>query len=78
VDVRDEQALVLGQRFLDFGVLRQYREVGHAETFRGLALGDTVVLVAMLDHQPRSFAGDSLTKHVGAWRAARHQNIGSS
>ncbi len=73
-----EQALVLGERLLDLGVLRQHGEVGDAEALRGLALGDAVVLVPVLDHEPRGLARDGLAHHVAADRSLRHQKIGSS
>jgi hypothetical protein len=53
-------------RFLDLGVLRQYRKVGDAEALGGLALGDAVVLVPVLDHEPRGLACDGLAHHVAA------------
>ena len=76
--LRPEQALVLGERFLDLGVLRQHGEVGDAEALRGLALGEAVVLVPVLDHEPRGLARDGLAHHVAADRSLGHQKIGSS
>ena len=76
--LRHEQSLVLGERLLDLGVLRQDREVGDAEPLRGLALREAVVLVAVLDHEPRGLPRDGLPHHVAAYRSLWHQNIGSS
>ena len=67
--LRHEQALVLGERLLDLGVLRQHGEVGDAEALRGLALGEAVVLVPVLDHEPRGLARDGLAHHVAADRS---------
>ncbi len=78
VSVWHEQALMLGERFLDLGVLRQHGEIGDSEAFRGLALGETVVLVAMLDHQARGLARDRVAHHFAPDGSARHQKIGSS
>jgi hypothetical protein len=67
-----EQALVLGERLLDLGVLRQHGEVGDAEALRGLALGEAVILVAVLDHEARGLARDRLPDHLAADGSSGH------
>src|SRR5688500_10855077 len=41
-------------------------QVGDAEALGGLTLGDAVVLVPVLDHEPRGLACDGLAHHVAA------------
>jgi hypothetical protein len=73
-----EQALVLRECRLDLGVLRQHGEVGDAEALGRLALGEAVVVVPVLDHEPRGLARDGLAHHVAADGPPGHQKIGSS
>ena len=73
-----QNAGMLDERFLNLGVLRQYGEVGDAKAFCGLAFGEAVVLVAVLDHEPRGLAGNCLSHQVASHGPARHQKIGSS
>ena len=73
-----EQPLVLGEGCLDLSVLWQHGEVGDAEALGRLALGDAIVVVPVLDHEPRRLARDGLAHHVAADGSPGHQKIGSS
>ena len=75
VCVRGKEALVLGERLLNLGVFRENREIGDTEAFRSLSLRKAVILVAVLDHEPRGFPCDGLAHHVAANGSLRHRNL---
>ena len=56
--VGGEQALIFDQRRLDFGVFRQRRAIGDAEALGRLALGQQVIVDAVLAHDARRFLRD--------------------
>ncbi len=62
-----EQTMMRGQRRFDLGVLRQHRDVRRAETLRRLALGQTVIIDALLGHDACRFLRQCHAQLFRAW-----------
>jgi hypothetical protein len=62
--VGGEQALILDERRLDFRILGEQREIGGAEPFGRLALGEQIVVYAVFAHDPRRFLRDRASQFL--------------
>jgi hypothetical protein len=70
-----EQALVLRQCVLDLGVLGQHGLVGYTEPLGCLALGEAVVVDAVLAHDAGRFLRQRAPQQVASHRSLRHGGL---
>ena len=64
---RIEQPMMISERRFDFGILRQDGDICSAQALGRLALGETIVVNAMLRHDARGFLSDSASQVFSAW-----------
>ncbi len=63
-----EQPLMGAQRRFDLDVLRQHRDIVHAQAIRRLALGLQKILDAVLGHDARGFLRQRAAQILGSLR----------